>query len=149
MNILFYCPSKFNLKSKNNNSLGGIETLNLELSNILSSNKYKIFLSTICKKVLRKKNLINLPISTLKKNNNYDFNYIISSNDPSIFNYYKNSKNILWMHNTLAIEKAIRKKKIIACRNCNNTLRVLFFIIMYVVLENGRHDRKYLKDMNN
>ena len=111
MNILFYCPLKFNLKSKNNNSLGGIETLNLELSNILSSNKYKIFLSTICKKVLRKKNLINLPISTIKKNNNYDFNYIISSNDPSIFNYYKNSKNILWMHNTLAIEKAIRKKK--------------------------------------
>lgn len=114
MNILFYCPLKFNLKSKNNNSLGGIETLNLELSNILSLNKYKIYLSTICKKVLKKKNLINLPISTIKKNNNYDFNYIISSNDPSIFNYYKNSKNILWMHNTLAIEKAIRKKKIIS-----------------------------------
>ena len=113
MNILFYCPLKFNLKSKNNNSLGGIETLNLELSNILSLSKYKIYLSTICKKVLKKKNLINLPISTIKKNNNYDFNYIISSNDPSIFNYYKNSKNILWMHNTLAIEKAIRKKKII------------------------------------
>lgn len=114
MNILFYCPLKFNLKSKNNNSLGGIETLNLELSNILSLNKYKIYLSTICKKVLKKKNLINLPISTIKKDNNYDFNYIISSNDPSIFNYYKNSKNILWMHNTLAIEKAIRKKKIIS-----------------------------------
>ena len=115
MNILFYCPSKFNLKSKNNNSLGGIETLNLELSNILSLNKYKIYLSTICKKVLKKKNLINLPISTIKKNNNkYNFDYIISSNDPSIFNYYKNSKNILWMHNTLAIEKAIRKKKIIS-----------------------------------
>ena len=55
MNILFYCPLKFNLKSKNNNSLGGIETLNLELSNILSLNKYKIYLSTICKKVLKKK----------------------------------------------------------------------------------------------
>ena len=115
MNILFYCPSKFNLKSKNNNSLGGIETLNLELSNILSSNKYKIFLSTICKKVFRKKNLINLPISTIKKKySKFDFDYIISSNDPSIFNYYKNSINILWMHNTLAIEKAIRKKKIIS-----------------------------------
>ena len=115
MNILFYCPLKFNLKSKNNNSLGGIETLNLELSNILSLNKYKIYLSTICKKVLKKKNLINLPISTIKKSNNkYNFDYIISSNDPSIFNYYKNSKNILWMHNTLAIEKAIRKKKIIS-----------------------------------
>tara|TARA_B100001057_G_C22869335_1_gene958064 strand:+ start:2551 stop:3546 length:996 start_codon:yes stop_codon:yes gene_type:complete len=112
MNILFYCPLKFNLKSKNNSNLGGIETLNLELSKFLSSNKDKIYLSTICKKIIKKNNLINLPISTIKtKNNKYNFDYVISSNDPSIFNYYKNSKNILWMHNTLAIEKAIRKKK--------------------------------------
>ena len=30
MKILIYCPSKFNLNSKNNDKLGGIETLNLE-----------------------------------------------------------------------------------------------------------------------
>ena len=34
MKILIYCPSKFNLNSKNNDKLGGIETLNLELSKI-------------------------------------------------------------------------------------------------------------------
>ena len=49
MNILFYCPSKFNLVSKMNDKLGGIETLNLEFHN-LSLNRYKVYLSTICKK---------------------------------------------------------------------------------------------------
>ena len=113
MNILFCCPSRFNLNSKIINSLGGIENLNLELSKNLSSNKYKIYLSTLCKKIIKKKNFINLPISTIKKNNNkYNFDYVISSNEPNIFKYFKNSKKILWMHNTLAVEKAIRKKKI-------------------------------------
>ena len=49
MNILFYCPSKFNLVSKMNDKLGGIETLNLELSRNLSLNKYKTYLSTFVK----------------------------------------------------------------------------------------------------
>ena len=53
-----------------------------------------------------------MPIKILKKNNKlYDFDYVISSNDPNIFDLFKSSKKILWMHNTLAIEKAIRKRK--------------------------------------
>ena len=31
MNILFYCPFKFDIKSKDNKSLGGIESLNIDL----------------------------------------------------------------------------------------------------------------------
>ena len=115
MNILFHCPSKFSLKSKNINSLGGIETLNLELSKNLSLKGYNVYLSTICKKIIKKKKLINLPIKILKKNNKlYDFDYVISSNDPNIFDLFRSSKKILWMHNSLAIEKAIRKKKILS-----------------------------------
>ena len=114
MNILFHCPSKFSLNSKNINSLGGIETLNLELSKSLSLKGYNIYLSTICKKIIKKKRLINVPIKILKKNNKlYNFDYVISSNDPNIFDLFRSSKKILWMHNTLAIEKAIRKKKIL------------------------------------
>ncbi len=115
MNILFHCPSKFSLNSKNINSLGGIETLNLELSKNLSLKGYNVYLSTICKKIIKKKKLINLPIKILKKNNKlYNFDYVISSNDPNIFDLFKTSKKILWLHNTLAIEKAIRKKKILS-----------------------------------
>ena len=115
MNILFHCPSKFSLNSKNINSLGGIETLNLELSKNLSLKGYNVYLSTICKKIIKKKKLINLPIKILKKNNKlYNFDYVISSNDPNIFDLFKTSKKILWLHNTLAIEKAIRKKKFLS-----------------------------------
>ena len=49
---------------------------------------------------------------------------IVSSNEPNIFNYYKNSKKILWLHNTLSIEKAFRKKKLISI--LKNKITVVF-----------------------
>ena len=57
MNILFHCPTKFDLNSISNSKFqqGGIETLNLELCNNLSSKDYNIYLSTICKKVIKRK----------------------------------------------------------------------------------------------
>ena len=109
MNILFYCPFSFNFKSKQLDQLGGIETLNLELSNKISNYNHKIFLATHCNKIIKSKNLINIPIKSLSKID-YDFDLIISSNDSKIFNQFKNKNKILWLHNTLAIEKAIRKK---------------------------------------
>ena len=122
MNILFHCPTKFNLNSIGNNKLGGIENLNLELCSNLSSKDYNIYLSTICDKIIKKKNLTNLPISKLKKEyHNYNFDYIVSSNDPNIFNLFRSSKKILWMHNTLAIEKALRKKKLLSIIKNNIT----------------------------
>ncbi len=115
MNILFYCPFKFSFKSKNIKSLGGIESLNLELTKYLSNSNNKIYLATFCNKEFKKKNLINLPISKLiRESHNYNFQYIVSSNDPNIFELFRNSKKILWMHNTLAIEKALRKKKLLS-----------------------------------
>ncbi len=115
MNILFYCPFKFSLQSKNIKSLGGIESLNLELTKYLSNSNNTIYLATYCNKEFKKKNLINLPIFKLyRESHNYNFDYIVSSNDPNIFDLFRNSKKILWMHNTLAIEKALRKKKLLS-----------------------------------
>ena len=112
MNILFYCPFNFNIKSSKLKSLGGIESLNIELSKFLSKSNYKIFLATYCKKIIKRKNLVNLPIDFLLKNKSrFKFKNIISSNDPIIFNHFKNSQNFLWLHNKLPIEKALRKKK--------------------------------------
>ena len=111
MNILFYCPFNFNIKSSKLKSLGGIESLNIELSKFLSKSNYKIFLATYCKKIIKRKNLVNLPIDFLLKNKSrFKFKNIISSNDPIIFNHFKNSQNFLWLHNKLPIEKALRKK---------------------------------------
>ena len=112
MNILFYCPFKFDLNSKNIKLLGGIETLNVDLCKELIKKKFNIHLATICKRKIIKNGVINIPIDIIKRNNHdYNFDVIISSNDSKIFDFYKNSKKILWMHNTLSLEKAFRKKK--------------------------------------
>ena len=112
MNILFYCPFKFSLSSKNIKSLGGIESLNIELTKYLSNSNNKIYLASFCKKKFKQNNLTNIPITELQdKKFNVKFDKIVSSNDPNIFNYSKNSKNFLWLHNKLPVEKALRKKK--------------------------------------
>ena len=54
MNILFHCPTKFDLNSISNSKLGGIETLNLELCNNLSTKDYNIYFRLYVKKSLKK-----------------------------------------------------------------------------------------------
>ena len=115
INILFHCPFRFNLRSKNLSSLGGIESLNIDLCYELAKEKFRIYLATYCNKEIKKRGVINIPIKKVLRNKNkVKFDIIISSNDPNIFNNFKTTKKILWMHNTLAIEKAIRKRKIIS-----------------------------------
>jgi len=114
MKVLINCPSKFDLKSKNINSLGGIESLSICLAKELSKKNINITLSTICHKTIIKNTIKNIPINEIKKNSAlYNFDTIISSNDASIFNYFKSAKKIFWQHNILQIEKAIRKKQFI------------------------------------
>lgn len=112
MKILFYCPFKFNLKSKNLSSLGGIESLNVELCKEFIKRKFKVSLATYCHKEIKVNGLLNIPIKRINKKNKESFDVIISSNEPSIFDKFECKKNILWMHNTLSIEKSIRKKKL-------------------------------------
>ena len=110
MNILLSCPSKFSLVSKNLKKLGGIESLNLELAKTLSKENINVTLATDCKKTIIKNKITNIPIEKLKSNSkNFSFDSIITSNDTSLYSYFKKSKKILWLHNKLQIEKAIRK----------------------------------------
>ena len=110
MNILLSCPSKFSLVSKNLKKLGGIESLNLELAKTLSKENINVTLATDCKKTIIINKITNIPIDKLKSNSkNFSFDSIITSNDTSLYSYFKKSKKILWLHNKLQIEKAIRK----------------------------------------
>lgn len=110
MKILFYCPFKFSIKNFYKNSWGGIETLNYDLASRLAKNHlFSVYLATHTKHKIKHKSLINLPINDAL-NKKYEFDVVISSNDAKIFNNFQNSKKIYWMHNTLAIEKAFRKK---------------------------------------
>ena len=125
MNILFYCPFVFNLNNKKDYSLGGIETLNIELAKEIAKTKHKVYLATLTKKTFFKDNVLNIPIKNLlSKRHQYNFDAIISSNEPNIFDKYKYSKKFFWMHNTLSLEKSIRKKKFLPL--LTNKITVIF-----------------------
>ena len=93
MNILFYCPFKFSLDSNKISSLGGIETLNIELSKELAKKKNNIFLATYCKKKNIKNNIINIPIDQLNRQiEKIKFDIVVSSNEPNIFENSNSSR---------------------------------------------------------
>ena len=95
MKILIFVST--NQKLENPHNLGGIEILNYELFNYLKKKHEEIF----SKKVSQKLKSINWDI-------------IISSNDARIFNKLKSKRKILWLHNKLQIEKALRKKQLLS-----------------------------------
>ena len=87
MKILLNFSNKINNKKK---FYGGIETLNENLFDRLN-NKKNIYVE---------KNL-----------NSKFYDIVISSNDAKIFNKVQTNKKVLWIHNKLQIEKALRKKQ--------------------------------------
>jgi glycosyltransferase involved in cell wall biosynthesis len=126
INILINCPSIHFINNKKKETLGGIESLVLALADELSKRKFNITLSSSCKKTFVKNDIIYVPIDKIKKNpKKYIFNSIISSNDATIFNSYKENKNkIFWLHNKLQIEKSIRKKQFYSI--IKNNLKAVF-----------------------
>ena len=85
------------ITKKNLKKLGGIESLNIGLFNNLKSTFRQITLKYKNKKIYF--------------NNKCDV--IISSNNARVFNKDKKQKYILWIHNKIQIEKAIRKRQLI------------------------------------
>ena len=112
MKILLFVNTKQNFTEPN--KLGGIEILN-----------YELFL--YLKKTYNVK-LINLITQNIKK---IHWDIVISSNDASVFDKVQAGRKILWLHNKLQIEKAIRKKQ--------------FFPIMFNKIETV-FVSKYLED---
>jgi len=95
MKILLFVNTKQNLKKVNN--LGGIEILNYDLFNYLKKKNDVVFSNNLSQEIL---------------NTNWDI--VISSNDSRIFNQIKTKRKILWFHNKLQIEKALRKKQLLS-----------------------------------
>lgn len=95
MKILFYLKTKNSLKK---NNLGGIEALNISLFNKIKKINIHTYLINDLNKIQVKKS----------------WDCVISSNSAKIFDKQKSKKNILWFHNKLQIEKAIRKKEFLS-----------------------------------
>ena len=115
MKILLNTLLNFNYKYQLNKKLGGIESLNYFLAKELAKLKYNVVVPSNKKRIFTRNKIKFIPLNKVKSySNNLKFDTIISSNDAKIFNYYNNSKKILWLHNELQIEKAIRKKQILS-----------------------------------
>ena len=95
MKILLFVNTKQDLKKVNN--LGGIEILNYDLFNYLKKKNDVVFSNNLSQEIL---------------STNWDI--VISSNDSRIFNQIKSKRKILWFHNKLQIEKALRKKQLLS-----------------------------------
>ena len=92
MKILFYFKNKENLQSKN---LAGIDALNLSLfRKIKKINSETYLVNSFNNNIIKKK-----------------WECVISYNSAKILDIVDYKKNILWLHNKLQIEKAIRKKE--------------------------------------
>ena len=115
MKILLNTLLNFNYKYQLNKKLGGVELLNYFLARELTKLKHNVVVPSNKKIIFTKNKIKFIPLNKVKSySNNLKFDTIISSNDAKIFNYYNNSKKILWLHNQLQIEKAIRKKQILS-----------------------------------
>jgi glycosyltransferase involved in cell wall biosynthesis len=77
--------------------LGGIETLNYNLFLFLKKLNFKVKFSN----------------KIQKKDINTFWDVVISSNESRIFSILNSKKKILWLHNILQVEKAIRKSQLI------------------------------------
>ena len=106
MKILFFVNTRFNIKD--NSKSGGIEALNIELSNHFKKKNIFVVLS----------NKISNKILTIS------WDVVISSNDASIFDKIISKRKILWLHNKLQIEKSLRKKQFFPI--LRNKLEVVF-----------------------
>ena len=112
-NILINCPTINSFNNKHSKTLGGIESLALSLADELSKRKFNITFSSSYKKSFVKNNISYVHVNKIKeKPKSFIFNSIISTNDATIFNNFKENQNkIFWLHNKLQIEKSIRKKQ--------------------------------------
>ena len=93
-NILINCPTINSYNNKHRKTLGGIESLVLSLADELSKRKFNITLSSSCKKTFIKNDISYVPIDKIKKNpQKIIFNSIISTNDATIFNDFKENQS--------------------------------------------------------
>ena len=92
MKILLFVNTKQNFKNIKN--LGGVEILNFNLFNFLKIKNEVTITNKISNKIKKEK-----------------WDIVLSSNDAKVFNKIKTTRKILWLHNRLQIEKAIRKKQ--------------------------------------
>lgn len=106
MKITIVFDGQVDLQSPSKHGLGGIETATLELSMTLACRGHEVVLSTQCEHEITLAGVQNICIKSHKE---YVCDVFISVNNSDYFDHVRCSKKILWLHNPINIEKAIRR----------------------------------------
>ncbi|MCE4225141.1 glycosyltransferase family 4 protein [Methylobacterium sp. C25] len=109
MHILFICPTRarFDLATPASEGLGGIESTNLELCRALARRGYAVTLLTRTERVVEADGVVNRPLEELR---GIRADVAVSSNEPRLLDGLAGSpRTVLWMHNPLPVEKAMRR----------------------------------------
>jgi glycosyltransferase involved in cell wall biosynthesis len=108
MNITIACPAKtrFHLHSQQSQGLGGIETACIELATALAARGHAVTLLTRTDDPQSAAGVANMSLDVI---NDTRGDILISANDARLLGRSRHVQNVLWMHNPLALEKAVRK----------------------------------------
>jgi glycosyltransferase involved in cell wall biosynthesis len=110
LRIVLACPTRvpFHLDSLSEGGLGGTETANIELAHALAARGHRVTLATRTSQIREREGVVNVPLDGLAQ---HPCDVLISSNDASVFTR-TGSRKVLWLHNPLQIEKAVRRSQI-------------------------------------
>jgi glycosyltransferase involved in cell wall biosynthesis len=117
MKLLFVCPSpvSFDLASVAVGHIGGIELCNVELSRALAEMGHDVELATPTDRVVRVDGVSNGPLAALlDRAASKPYDAVISSNDARPLASIPASAKVLWVHNPIALEKAVRRRQLTA-----------------------------------
>lgn len=115
LRIVFFCHyPRFDISSANLDSLGGIENTNVLLARELGRRGHKVVLATPTDRVVEEPGLTNVPIDSFRTGASQTFDVAISSNDARIFRLNPARSKVLWLHNPMYLDKAVRKGQLTA-----------------------------------
>lgn len=113
LKIVVACPTKvsFNLGSLETSHLGGLETASIELARGLAARGHQVVLAGKADTRVQHDGVTTIPLTSLPE---IDCDVLISSNDARVFDQGPaKARKILWLHNPMAIEKAIRRSQLV------------------------------------
>jgi glycosyltransferase involved in cell wall biosynthesis len=112
LTIIVACPTKaeFDIRSLSDSHLGGIETASVEIARALALRGHRVMLASRARASCEQHGVTTIPIDTLPQ---YACDVLISSNDARVFDRsHRKADKLLWLHNPLAFEKAVRRSQL-------------------------------------
>lgn len=107
--VTFVCATRvaFGIDTPASVGLGGIESTNIALSRALAQRGYAVVLATRRTGTVARDGVLNIPLSEIDR---HPADAVVTSNDPRPLRGFPGARRIVWVHNQINLEKAVRKR---------------------------------------